>query len=32
VVPVAFSATVVRGADGVAIAEVATVEKLDARA
>jgi PAS domain S-box-containing protein len=32
VVPVAFSATVVRGADGAAIAEIATVEKLDARA
>jgi PAS domain S-box-containing protein len=31
VVPVAFSATVVRGADGTAIAEVATVEKLAAR-
>ena len=29
-VPVAFSATVVRGADGAAIAEIATVERLDA--
>lgn len=32
VVPVAFSATVVRGSNGTAIAEVATVEKLDGNA